>query len=176
MGTEIERKFLLAGDDWRESADGGTSIRQFYLAKRDGVTIRVRIRDESRAILTIKSGSGLRRGEYEYDIPLDDARELEAVRVGTTISKRRFRVPLGELTVEVDAFSGHLAPLMLAEIELPDEASNIDLPSWLGRDVTEDPRYTNAALAEALQPPDGWNETHLKRDPAPDVGTNDVIT
>ncbi|KTR06801.1 adenylate cyclase [Aureimonas ureilytica] len=153
MGTEIERKFLLSGDGWRAAADEGTDIRQFYLAIREGLTVRARIKGEAKALLTIKSGVGMTRGEYEYEIPLADARELEAVRVGSLIAKRRFRVPLGALVVEVDCFSGDLAPLVLAEIELPAEDHAVDLPDWLGEEVTEDGRYTNAALAMAGRPP-----------------------
>lgn len=155
MGTEIERKFLLRGDGWREAADRGTEIRQFYLAAREGVSVRVRIKDEAKALLTVKSGVGLSRGEYEYEIPLADAREMEAARLGHVLAKRRFRVPLGELTVEVDVFSGDLAPLVLAEIELPDEAHPFERPDWLGREVSEDGRYTNAAMALNGRPPPG---------------------
>lgn len=155
MGTEIERKFLLRGDGWRETADRGTEIRQFYLAAREGVSVRVRIKDEAKALLTVKSGVGLSRGEYEYEIPLADAREMEAARLGHVLAKRRFRVPLGELTVEVDVFSGDLAPLVLAEIELPDEAHPFERPDWLGEEVSEDARYTNAAMALHGRPPPG---------------------
>ena len=152
MGIEIERKFLLKSDGWRAAADGGTDIRQFYLAIREGLTVRARIKGEAKAFLTVKSGIGRARGEYEYEIPLADARELEASRIGALIAKRRFRVPLGALTVEVDCFSGDLAPLVLAEIELPAEDHAVELPDWLGEEVTDDGRYTNAALAMAGRP------------------------
>ncbi len=147
MGIEIERKFLLRGDGWRREADEGTDFRQFYLAVRDGLSVRVRIKDEAKALLTVKNGIGMRRGEYEYEIPLADARELEAAHLGEVVAKRRFRVPLGDLTVEVDVFSGALAPLVLAEIELPDEDHPFERPDWLGEEVSEDGRYTNASLA-----------------------------
>ncbi len=154
MASEIERKFLMRDDSWRASADAGRSFRQFYLAAREGLSVRLRIVDEREARLTVKTGTGMRRGEYEYGVPLEDARELEAARIGRVVEKRRFRVPLGALCVEVDVFSAALAPLVLAEIELPDDGHAIDLPPYLGREVTGDPRYTNAALAlaEALPP------------------------
>ncbi|ALN71317.1 CYTH domain-containing protein [Aureimonas sp. AU20] len=153
MGTEIERKFLSRGEAWREAADEGTEIRQFYLAVREGLSLRVRIKNETQALLTVKSGIGMRRGEFEYEIPLADAHDLEAAHLGAVLRKRRYRVPLGALTAEVDVFSGDLAPLVLIEIELPDEDHPFARPDWLGDEVSEDGRYTNAALALAERPP-----------------------
>ncbi len=147
MGTEIERKFLLRNDEWRAKADQGTRIRQFYLAIREGLTVRVRLRDGRPPMITVKTGQGGARGEYEYPIPEADARELEAARVGFVVSKRRHLVPLGELTVEVDVFEGDLAPLVMAEIELPAVGHPVELPAWIGEEVTRDTRYTNASLA-----------------------------
>lgn len=147
MGTEIERKFLLRSDAWRRQADGGTAVRQFYLAIRDGLTVRVRLRDGRPAMITVKTGAGDARGEYEYPIPDADAAELEAARVGVVVEKRRHLVPLGDLTVEIDVFAGALAPLVMAEIELPSVGQAVDLPDWIGAEVTRDPRYTNASLA-----------------------------
>ncbi|WP_279479276.1 CYTH domain-containing protein [Aureimonas sp. SK2] len=147
MGIEIERKFLLNGDGWRQEADEGTRIRQFYLAVREDLTVRVRLREGRGAMMTVKTGAGHARGEYEYPIPEADAAELEAARVGLVVSKRRHLVPLGDLTIEVDVFEGALAPLVMAEIELPALHHPVALPDWIGREVTRDPRYTNAALA-----------------------------
>ncbi|WP_062015788.1 CYTH domain-containing protein [Aureimonas sp. AU4] len=147
MGVEIERKFLVRDDSWRPLADGGRSFRQFYIAMDKGVSVRLRVADERLAWLTIKTGAGLSRGEYEYPVPVADARDLEAARRGEVVAKRRFRVPHGDLTVEVDVFEGALAPLVLAEIELPSEAHEIELPSFLGREVTGDEGYSNGALA-----------------------------
>lgn len=152
MGTEIERKFLLRSDDWRGKADDGTRIRQFYLAIREGLTVRVRLRDGHPPMITVKTGTGDARGEYEYPIPESDARELEAARIGFIVSKRRHLVPLGDLTVEVDVFEEALAPLVLAEIELPALGHPVDLPPWIGTEVTRDPHYANAALALGGRP------------------------
>ncbi|WP_244486742.1 CYTH domain-containing protein [Aureimonas sp. Leaf324] len=147
MGIEIERKFLLAGDAWRRHADAGTRVRQFYLAIREGLTVRVRLREGRKPMITIKTGAGDARGEYEYEIPEADARELEAARVGFVVEKHRHLVPLGDLTIEVDVFEGALSPLVMAEIELPAVGHAVDLPEWIGPEVTHDPRYTNAAMA-----------------------------
>ena len=147
MGTEIERKFLLRDDRWREGADEGTRVRQFYLAVREGLTVRVRLRDGRPPMITVKTGAGDARGEYEYPIPEADARELETARVGIVVEKRRHLRPLGDLTVEIDVFEGALAPLVMAEIELPALGHPVDLPDWIGTEVTSDPRYTNASLA-----------------------------
>ena len=110
MATEIERKFLIQKTAWcRLPSDGGKTIRQFYLAIRDGFSSRVRIVEDARAVLTLKTGSGLSRGEYEYDIPLGDAYELEAARIGNVVEKRRYRIEIGGdgLVAEVDVFAGH---------------------------------------------------------------------
>ncbi|MBB3999614.1 CYTH domain-containing protein [Aureimonas pseudogalii] len=153
MAQEIERKFHVTSDDWRALADAGTRIRQFYLASREGLTVRVRRREGRPAVLTLKTGSGLSRGEFEYDIPDADADALEAAHLGTVIEKRRHLVPLGSLTIEVDVFAGPFAPLVTAEIELPAADHAVTLPSWIGREVTDDPRYGNGAMALAGAPP-----------------------
>lgn len=147
MAEEIERKFLVTDPSWREGADAGTAIRQFYLAVREGVSVRVRRREGRPSVLTVKTGAGLSRGEFEYDIPDADADALETSHLGTVVEKRRHLVPLGGLMIEVDVFAGSLAPLVLAEIELPAADHAVALPPWIGREVTHDPRFTNAALA-----------------------------
>ncbi|MCQ8783107.1 CYTH domain-containing protein [Mangrovibrevibacter kandeliae] len=147
MPTETERKFLVQSDGWRSEAGPPRSLRQFYLGIREAFSMRVRIADGTQAWLTIKSGKGIVRHEYEYAIPLVDALELEAQAVGSVIEKRRFEVPHGRHTVEVDVFAGVLAPLVLAEIEAEDAAAVVELPAWLGPEVTHDGAYTNAALA-----------------------------
>jgi adenylate cyclase len=152
MGTEIERKFLIRSDAWRGQADEGTLVRQFYLAIREGLSVRVRVREGRPAMITVKTGMGDARGEYEYPIPDADAAELEAARVGVVIEKRRHLVPLGDLTVEVDVFAGALAPLVMAEIELPAVGHPVDLPDWIGTEVTRDERYSNAWLASNGRP------------------------
>jgi adenylate cyclase len=147
MGVEIERKFLVASEAWRDEVASHSDIRQGYLAVTGGNTVRVRIKDDA-AFLTVKSaGPAIRRQEFEYPIPLNDAEALLALRCGRLIEKRRHVVPHGALRFEVDVFSGDLAGLVIAEIELPDETTAFVRPAWLGEEVTDDPRYANASLA-----------------------------
>ena len=155
MAIEIERKFLIASTSWRSlPSDGGTAIRQFYLAIRDGFSARVRTTEERRAVLTLKSGSGLSRGEFEYDIPLQDALDLEPSRIGNIVEKRRYRITLSDgLVAEVDVFAGHLASLELAEVELPHVNHEFRAPDWLGPEVTKDLSFSNARMALADGPP-----------------------
>ena len=148
MAAEIERKFLVKGDGWKASADAGSRLQQAYLASTDGCAIRVRMKDDAKAFLTIKSASpGSSRDEFEYPVPIEDARAMLRLRAGDVIEKTRYRVPAGELTWEIDVFSGAHRGLIIAEIELPDENAAFDKPGWLGDEVTHDKRYYNASLA-----------------------------
>ena len=156
MAVEIERKFLVASDGWRDAAlDAGTPIRQGYLAPggADAPSVRVRlIGGEAR--LTVKSPGLLVRAEYEYPIPVADAEAMFASGLcAPLIEKRRTRVAHGGLLWEVDVFAGHLAGLVLAEVELAAAGEALSLPGWVGREVTGDPRYQNSALARAERPP-----------------------
>ena len=148
MAKEIERKFLVASDAWRAAATGSKRIVQGYLSDGHGVTVRIRIFDDARAVLTIKAGGTvLSRDEYEYDVPLADGRELVAHAEGRVIEKRRHAVPYAGRDWEVDVFEGRHAGLVLAEIEMESEDAEVELPDWVGEDVTGDPRYYNSALA-----------------------------
>lgn len=148
MAAEIERKFLVRNDGWKSEADGGSRLQQAYLAATDGCAIRVRIKDETQALLTIKSAKpGSNRDEFEYAVPVDDARAMVNLRTGDVIEKTRYRVPAGDLTWEIDVFSGAHDGLVIAEIELPDESTEFARPDWLGDEVTHDKRYYNASLA-----------------------------
>jgi adenylate cyclase len=153
MGSEIERKFLVSGDAWKAQADDGKSIRQAYLAATSKSSIRVRIVDESEAVITIKSAEeGAMRSEFEYAVPLDDARELMKLRDGRVIEKRRHDLPAGQYKWQIDAFDGDLAGLVIAEIELPHKDAEFERPSWLGREVTGDKHYYNVSLAAGEMP------------------------
>src|SRR5215468_8673389 len=133
MSFEIERKFLVLSDAWRSYAIRHTKIRQAYLDSNAKVSIRVRIKDDSSAILTLKSRSSkLRRREFEYPIPTLDAEELIALRRSYIIEKVRYIVPYGNLNWEVDVFSGENLGLVMAEVELLDEKHQIELPLWIG--------------------------------------------
>ncbi len=153
MGTEIERKFLVAGDGWRAEAMGpGVPLRQGYLHAGTPV-VRVRLVGEA-GFLTIKGPGLLSRAEFEYPIPAAEAAELlRSLCPPPVIEKTRTRVRHDGLVWEVDEFAGHLAGLVLAEVELARADQVFARPDWLGREVTEDPRYQNAALSRAGAPP-----------------------
>jgi adenylate cyclase len=149
MAVEIERKFLVRDDSWRDAADSGVFLSQGYLNSDPRRCVRVRIAAQQ-AWLNIKSAvSALRRLEYEYEIPLDEARELLSSACGEpALEKTRFHVPGGDgLVWEVDVFAGANAGLVVAEIELTDERQAFARPAWLGEEVSDDPRYYNMSLA-----------------------------
>lgn len=147
MLVEIERKFLVAGD-FRADAVFSSHIAQGYLCADGRRTVRVRLRDD-RGFLTVKgpsSADGLSRFEWEKEITADEARLLLPLCLPGSIEKRRWIVPVGRHTFEVDEFAGANAGLLVAEVELssPDEA--FERPAWLGREVTGHGRYYNSAL------------------------------
>ncbi len=147
MPLEIERKFLVAGDGWR-GLGHVIPIRQGYLASSEGLSVRVR-QAGTQGFLTVKGGKGIVRAEYEYAIPLDEATEmLDRLCRPPLIEKKRHVLDLDGIEWVVDAFEGALAGLILAEIELESAEQQIALPDWLGREVTDDPRYLNASLAK----------------------------
>ena len=145
---EIERKFLVRGDGYKQQAFGSSHIRQGYICSERGRTVRIRIRDE-RAYITIKGPSldgGLSRYEFEQEIPLDDAEKLLTLCEPGVIDKQRWLVKSGAHTFEVDEFFGDNAGLVMAEVELsvPDEEPK--MPDFIGREVTGDRRYYNSQL------------------------------
>ncbi len=146
MGVEIERKFLPSGDAWRQLGEP-VLLRQGYLCSDPERTVRVRIEGETGA-LTIKSkGSGVRRGEWEYPIPLPEAQELlDTLCERPLVEKYRRRIEHAGFTWEVDEFLGENAGLVVAEIELPSEDTVFDRPDWIGREVSGDKRYYNSSL------------------------------
>jgi adenylate cyclase len=150
MGTEIERKFLVKDDSWRASADAGTRILQGYLVSDPKITVRVRIRGEA-AFLTIKGATaGIRRSEFEYPIPVDDAESmLREMAVSPVIEKIRYRLPCGAHVWDLDVFGGDNAGLVLAEVELDAEEAAFEMPDWAGQEVSGDPRYYNVNLARS---------------------------
>ncbi|HEV57697.1 MAG TPA: CYTH domain-containing protein [Phycisphaerales bacterium] len=147
MAREIERKFLVRHDGWKDAVSRQVHYRQGYLASDGRVSIRVRVSD-ARAHLNIKSATlGVERLEYEYEIPLDEAHELlDRLADGPLIEKTRYYIEAGTHTWEVDVFEGDNQGLVVAEIELasPDEA--FDRPDWIGEEVSHDPRYYNVCL------------------------------
>ena len=156
MAIEIERKFLLVDDSWRQTATG-ILFRQGYLSVAPARTVRVRLEGE-RGKLTIKGKSqGIVRVEYEYEIPKDEAAELlDNLCLRPLIEKTRYRVEhVGQLW-EIDVFHAENAGLIVAEIELETADSRFDLPDWVGAEVSADPRYFNANLVK--QPYSSWGK------------------
>jgi adenylate cyclase len=148
MSFEIERKFLVRDDEWRQLATKRMDIRQAYLAWENKASVRIRIIDNSSATLTVKSRPvELRRLELEYEIPVLEAEALIPLRQGLIVEKVRYRFPWGDLAWEVDLFSGENTGLVIAEIELRHEHQSIQLPSWIGEEVTGQPPYYNGSLA-----------------------------
>ncbi|MBD2058552.1 CYTH domain-containing protein [Oculatella sp. FACHB-28] len=156
MATEIERKFLVVGDEWRKSAIG-TLYRQGYIFSDVRRTVRVRVAGE-KGFLTIKGTAvGLVRPEFEYAIPTEDATlMLDTLCDRPLIEKTRHVLRQGDLTWEIDEFAGENQGLIVAEVELSDENQPVELPSWIGPEVSHDPRYFNAALAK--NPFSHWKE------------------
>ncbi len=147
MGIEIERKFLVQGDDWRGQSPG-TVYRQGYVLSSQGRTVRVRVAGTT-GFLTLKGGAqGLTRKEFEYEIPLAEAEELLLLMCDRPlIEKTRYHIPYEGLIWEVDEFAGENAGLILAEVELTSETQTVPLPTWIGAEVSSDPRYYNAFLS-----------------------------
>jgi CYTH domain-containing protein len=146
MGTEIERKFLVADGNWRAGATG-TVYRQGYLSTVKERTVRVRVVGDD-ATLTIKGVTvGATRTEYEYSIPVADADHmLEELCEQPIIDKTRYEIEHAGLVWEIDEFAGANAGLIVAEVELESEDQVFDVPAWAGLEVTDDPRYFNANL------------------------------
>ena len=146
MGKEIERKYLINDDSWRQGASG-TTYRQGYLSTVKERTVRVRTID-SKGFLTIKGITiGATRREYEYEISTADANEmLDELCEKPIIEKTRFKIPHAGLTWEIDEFAGVNQGLIVAEVELEREDQNIDFPPWVGEEVSGDPRYFNSNL------------------------------
>jgi len=154
MGVEIERKFLVAGEGWRAEVRGpGMPIRQGYLSAGGPSQPSVRIRLAGpAAFLTVKGPGGKVRAEFEYAIPPEDAEAMLALSPLAVLSKTRWEVLHEGHLWTVDEFHAPsaLRGLVLAEVELAAEEVEPPLPGWIGTEVTDDPRYTNAALAAAL--------------------------
>ena len=154
MGIEIERKFLVTGDGWRMAAHEVVPMAQGYINDQAAMdsgaqkaSVRVRIQGDQ-AYLNLKSRElGHTRQEFDYPIPVADARALLALCVGGLIDKRRHLVRHGGHLWEVDEFLGDNAGLVVAEIELDDAGEAFERPDWLGVEVTDDARYYNLALA-----------------------------
>lgn len=146
MAKEIEKKFLVKSFEWKNQATG-VAYRQGYLSTVKERTVRVRTVGE-KGFLTIKGLTvGVTRSEFEYEIPAADANAmLNDLCERPLIEKNRYKVVHAGLTWEIDEFFGENNGLIVAEVELQDEQQKIDLPAWVGKDISGDPRYFNSNL------------------------------
>ncbi|SDQ56624.1 adenylate cyclase [Pseudoxanthomonas sp. CF385] len=163
MGIEVERKFLVAGDGWRAAAREVVPMAQGYINDMGAIdrgeqkaSVRVRIQGEA-AFLNLKSRElGHTRQEFDYPIPVADARALLALCVGGVVDKRRHYVEHEGHLWEVDEFLGDNAGLVVAEIELDHADEAFVKPAWIGKQVTDAARYYNLALAS--RPYSAWSD------------------
>ncbi|KJV34642.1 CYTH domain-containing protein [Luteibacter yeojuensis] len=155
MGIEIERKYLLASDAWRAQVERSEPIAQGYLVAMAAIaaghaasSVRVRI-SGAQAWLNIKSATlGIQRQEYEYPIPLDDARHMLDTLADGVLEKVRHHVMVDGAHFEIDEFGGANQGLVVAEIELEAADATHPVPAWLGAEVSDQPRYYNVNLID----------------------------
>ncbi|MDE6393708.1 MAG: CYTH domain-containing protein [Duncaniella sp.] len=149
MAKEIERKFLVKDNSFTKMTTVSCDIRQTYLSDRPEATVRLRVRGD-RAYITVKGkNSGAVRDEWEYEIPVTDAEEMaHRLAGGWSIDKTRHLVPYGGRVWEVDVFRGRHDGLILAEVELDDAGVEVELPPFVGQEVTGDAAYYNSNLAK----------------------------
>ncbi len=146
MATETERKFLLQNDDWRRQVLSKKEISQGYLNSHAARTVRIRVTG-GKGIITIKGKSrGISRAEYEYEIPVEEAKALLMLCEKPIIEKTRFLVDFEGKTWEIDEFYGDNLGLAVAEVELQSETEEIGLPAWVGDEVSHDRKYFNSSL------------------------------
>lgn len=147
MGIEIEHKFLVRDDRWRQEIERSVRMRQGYLTSDARCSVRVRVAG-GQGFLNIKSGTlGIRRSEYEYPIPQAEAEEiLDALCEKPLLEKTRHFVRHGQHVWEIDEFAGDNAGLIVAEVELSRPDEPFARPDWLGEDVSHDIRYYNSQL------------------------------
>ena len=148
MAKEIERKFLIADDSWKKYVIKSEKYIQAYISHRPDGIVRLRMSND-KAYLTVKGRTtGIERHEWEYELPFSDAMEMlhAGVCEGGYIEKTRHIIDYRGHTWEVDEFHGRHEGLLLAEIELSSPKTEIDLPPFIGREVSHDPHYFNSNL------------------------------
>jgi CYTH domain-containing protein len=146
MPVEIERKFLVKTDAWRDQVTHSERLRDGLVAREDDLKVRVRSYG-NRTTLCVKSArNGITREEFEYEIPADHAAAIFALCTGRILEKTRHYVPGLTGTWEVDVYHGLLEGIVTAEIELPSETAVVSLPDWVGEEITGDPRYSKTTM------------------------------
>ena len=157
MAKEIERKFLVK-KSWQPKGKG-EKIAQGYLCDDENKTVRVRIKGE-RGYLTVKSRTeGISRNEFEYEIPVEDAQKILLLCNKGVVEKTRYVENFGGFDWEIDVFAGANSPLVLAEIELPNEDTKFQKPDWAGEEVSLDSRYFNSYLSK--HPYNKWENMEI---------------
>ena len=172
MGKEIERKFLLLDEGWREGIESSMPMAQGYLMGVAGLvagharaSVRVRIAGEQ-AWLNIKSSvRGIERAEFEYPVPMADARDMLDTLCDGKVEKTRHHVNVQGTVFEIDEFTGANQGLVVAEVELDHAGQDIPRPSWLGREVSDEKRYYNVFLVD--HPFTQWTEAERSSEAAP---------
>ncbi|TSD66219.1 CYTH domain-containing protein [Inquilinus sp. KBS0705] len=155
MATEIERKFLVDKTRWTVvNKPNGNLYKQGYILSEERRTVRIRVTD-SAAYITLKGATkGISRSEFEYTIPVNEGNDILKEFATSVISKTRYNIQFGGKLWEVDVFDGENAGLIIAEIELEKEDDYFEKPDWVGAEVSNDSRYTNASLS--LNPYGNW--------------------
>ncbi|MES9831248.1 MAG: CYTH domain-containing protein [Candidatus Thiodiazotropha sp. LLP2] len=149
MALEIERKFLVINEKWKDSVVSHAVLKQGYLATTTKASVRVRV-DGDQANINVKGSTvGISRREYEYPIPMEEAEELlDHLVTGAAIDKVRYKVKCGDHIWDLDLFQGANKGLVVAEVELSDEEESFEMPAWAGEEVSGDTRYYNASLVK----------------------------
>lgn len=147
MAIEIERKFLIKSDEWKQLKHSSNHYKQAYFCNTSKVSVRVRVSDDE-AWMSFKSATvDISRFEYEYTVPLDEANHMmDQFSEGSVISKIRHFVPIGPHIWEIDVFEGDNQGLVVAEIELSSVDEMFSKPNWVGDEVSDDIRYFNSNL------------------------------
>ena len=148
MGIEIERRFLIANEDWKSQIILREDFNQGYLnSKVDEWSTRVRVIDNKKGYITLKSSlNGLKNYEFEYSIPIKDA--IELIKFSKyKITKTRYQLKINKKDWVVDVFDGSNSSLKIAEIELNSESDEIQVPTWCGEEITGIKSLSNASLA-----------------------------
>ncbi len=156
MGKEIERKFLVRHDGWMESVEKSFKITQGYLCFGPPASVRIRIKDEKANLNIKQSIVDIERSEFEYSIPLEEAKELMGLCAGVIIEKTRHEVFFEKMKWEIDVFEGKNQGLVLAEVEMDTKETEIGIPEWAGNEVSGDIRFFNTYLAQ--NPYVNWNK------------------
>ncbi|WP_315765813.1 MULTISPECIES: CYTH domain-containing protein [unclassified Bradyrhizobium] len=146
MPVEIERKFLVKNDTWRDQATHSERLRDGLVAREHDLKVRIRCYGD-RTTLCVKGGrQGISREEFEYEIPREHAAAIFAHCGGRILEKTRYYVPGQSGIWQVDVYQDVLDGVVIAEIELPSESATVDLPDWVGEEITGNPRYSKSNL------------------------------